>query len=84
MDAGIAGYRATARLYNALMTGLVLTLVSRKSAERARSILGGYASSIAQLRLQARGVNPLLTVPVAVNDVVCSLITTRPPGMAIV
>jgi sodium transport system permease protein len=42
---------------------------TRKSADRARSILGGYGSSISQLRLQARGVNPLLTLPVAVNDV---------------
>jgi hypothetical protein len=32
----IAGYKAVARLYNALMTGLVLTLVSRKGAEDAR------------------------------------------------
>src|SRR5271156_775666 len=41
---------------------------TRKIADRARVILGGYASSIAQLRLQARGVNPLLAVPVAVNE----------------
>ncbi len=53
---------------------------TRKSAERARSILGGYASSIAQLRLQARGVNPLLTVPVAVNDVDVA----TPTGRAVV
>lgn len=31
-----SAYRAVARLYNALMTGLVLTLVSRKGAEDAR------------------------------------------------
>ncbi len=31
-----AGFRAVSRLYNALMTGLVLTLVSRKNAEAAR------------------------------------------------
>ncbi len=42
---------------------------TRKIADRARVILGGYSSSIAQLRLQARGVDPLLTVPVAVNEV---------------
>jgi sodium transport system permease protein len=53
---------------------------TRKSADRARSILGGYASSIAQLRLQARGVNPLLTVPVAVNDVDVA----TPTGRAVV
>src|SRR5882672_8957809 len=53
---------------------------TRKSADRARSILGGYSSSIAQLRLQARGVNPLLTVPVAVNDVDVA----TPTGRAVV
>jgi hypothetical protein len=42
---------------------------ARKSADRARLILSSYASSIAQLRLQVRGVNPLLAVPVAVNEV---------------
>jgi sodium transport system permease protein len=41
---------------------------TRKSADRARILLGGYSSTIAQLRLQARGVNPLLAVPVAVNE----------------
>ncbi len=53
---------------------------TRKSADRARRILGGYASSIAQLRLQARGVDPLLTVPVAVNDVDVA----TPTGRAVV
>ncbi|MEP6884911.1 MAG: ABC transporter permease subunit [Gammaproteobacteria bacterium] len=42
---------------------------TRKSADRARQALGGYANSIAQLRLQVRGVSPLLAVPVAVNEV---------------
>jgi sodium transport system permease protein len=42
---------------------------TRKSADRARILLGGYGSTIAQLRLQVRGVNPLLAVPVAVNEV---------------
>ncbi len=42
---------------------------TRKSADRARLLLGGYASGIAQLRLQVRGVSPLLAVPVAVNEV---------------
>ena len=42
---------------------------TRKIAERERAILAAYGSTIAQLRLQIRGVNPLLTVPVAVNDV---------------
>jgi sodium transport system permease protein len=53
---------------------------TRKSADRARSILGGYASGIAQLRLQARGVSPLLAVPVAVNDVDVA----TPTGRAVV
>src|SRR5277367_4953937 len=42
---------------------------TRKSVDRARIILGSYASTIAQLRLEVRGLNPLLAVPVAVNDV---------------
>jgi sodium transport system permease protein len=41
---------------------------TRKIADRARLMLGGYGSAIAQLRLQMRGVNPLLAVPVAVNE----------------
>jgi hypothetical protein len=32
----VGGYKAVAKLYNALMTGLVLTLVSRRGAEDAR------------------------------------------------
>jgi sodium transport system permease protein len=42
---------------------------TRKSADRTRLVLGAYGNSIAQLRLQLRGVNPLLAVPVAVNEV---------------
>src|SRR6202165_255941 len=53
---------------------------TRKSADRARIILGGYGSSIAQLRLQVRGVNPLLAVPVAVNDIDVA----TPAGRAVV
>jgi sodium transport system permease protein len=53
---------------------------TRKSADRARIILGGYGSTIAQLRLQARGVNPLLAVPVAVNEVDVA----TPTGRAVV
>ena len=34
-----AGYKAIAKLYNALMTGLVLTLVSQKSVEAARQFM---------------------------------------------
>jgi hypothetical protein len=36
MPGTVAGYRAVAKLYNALMTGLVLTLVTRESADAAR------------------------------------------------
>jgi sodium transport system permease protein len=53
---------------------------TRKSADRARLLLGGYSSSIAQLRLQVRGVNPLLAVPVAVNEVDVA----TPTGRAVV
>jgi sodium transport system permease protein len=53
---------------------------TRKIADRARAILGGYASSVAQLRLQARGVSPLLAVPVAVNEVDVA----SPAGRAVV
>jgi len=53
---------------------------TRKSADRARAVLGGFASTVAQLRLQARGVNPLLAVPVAVNEVDVA----TPTGRAVV
>jgi sodium transport system permease protein len=53
---------------------------TRKIADRARLLLGGYGSAIAQLRLQIRGVNPLLAVPVAVNEVDVA----TPAGRAIV
>jgi sodium transport system permease protein len=42
---------------------------NRKKAERARALLSAYGSGIAQQRLQVRGVNPLIAMPVAVNDV---------------
>ena len=53
---------------------------TRKSADRAKTILEGYASNITQLRLQARGMNPRLAVPVAVNDVDVA----TPTGRAVV
>ncbi len=53
---------------------------ARKSADRVRLILGGYASAIAQLRLQMRGVSPLLAVPVAINEVDVA----TPAGRAVV
>ncbi len=53
---------------------------TRKLADRTRMMLGSYASAIAQLRLQARGVNPLLALPVAVNDIDVA----TPAGRAVV
>jgi len=53
---------------------------TRKIADRARGILGAYGSTIAQLRLQLRGVSPLLSLPVAVNDVDVA----TPTGRAVV
>ncbi|MEI9932297.1 MAG: hypothetical protein WDM89_17590 [Rhizomicrobium sp.] len=38
----IADYRAVAKLYNALMTGLVLTLVSRRGADAAQKFVFGH------------------------------------------
>jgi sodium transport system permease protein len=53
---------------------------TRKSVDRARALLGAYSSGIAQLRLQVRGVNPLMSVPVAVNE----LDVATPTGRAVV
>ena len=36
MNDAVSGFKAVARLYNALMTGLVLTLVSQRGTEDAR------------------------------------------------
>jgi sodium transport system permease protein len=53
---------------------------TRKVADRARQLLAAYGSGIAQLRLQVRGLNPLLALPVAVNDVDVA----TPAGRAVV
>jgi sodium transport system permease protein len=53
---------------------------TRKIADRARGILGAYSSTIAQLRLQLRGVSPLLSLPVGVNEVDVA----TPTGRAVV
>jgi sodium transport system permease protein len=53
---------------------------ARKSADRARLLLGAYGSGIAQLRLQVRGVSPLLAMPVAVNEIDVA----TPTGRAVV
>jgi len=60
---------ATARPAPLLLVADSSDAQNRKNAERARAILGSYGGGIAQQRLQMRGVDPLLTVPVAVNDV---------------
>jgi sodium transport system permease protein len=39
------------------------------TAQRVTRLLSNYGSGIAQLRLQIRGLSPLLAVPVAVNDI---------------
>jgi sodium transport system permease protein len=74
-----------ARFTQALPAPLLLVADSsdsqtRKNAERLRALIGAYGSGIAQLRLQARGVNPLLAVPVAVNEVDVA----TPTGRAVV
>jgi len=51
----------------------------RKNADRTRALLSNYGSAIAQQRLQVRGVNPLLAVPVAVHD----LDVATPTGRAV-
>ena len=53
---------------------------TRKIADRAHQLLSGYGSAIAQLRLQARGANPLLALPVAANDIDVA----TPTGRAVV
>lgn len=53
---------------------------TRKNADRLRHVLSAYASGIAQQRLQMRGVNPVLALPVAVNDIDVA----TPTGRAVV
>jgi sodium transport system permease protein len=53
---------------------------NRKIADRVRVLLGGYSRGLAQSRLEIRGVDPLLAVPVAVNDVDVA----TPSGRAVV
>jgi hypothetical protein len=42
LEATLGGYKAVAKLYNALMTGLVLTLVTRKGEDAAASFVFGH------------------------------------------
>jgi len=53
---------------------------TRKVADRAKVLLAAYGSGIAQLRLQVRGVSPLLSIPVAVNEIDVA----TPTGRAVV
>lgn len=53
---------------------------TRKIADRAKVLLTTYGSGIAQLRLEARGVSPLLAIPVAVNEIDVA----TPTGRAVV
>jgi sodium transport system permease protein len=53
---------------------------TRSTAQRAARLLANYGSGIAQLRLQVRGVSPLLAVPLAVNDIDIA----TPTGRAVV
>lgn len=53
---------------------------TRKIVDRARMLLAAYGSGIAQLRLQIRGIDPLLVMPVPVND----LDVATPTGRAVV
>ncbi|HTP78457.1 MAG TPA: hypothetical protein VMJ73_15945 [Rhizomicrobium sp.] len=41
-DDALAGYKAVSRLYNGLMTGVVLTLITRKSPDDARRFVFGH------------------------------------------
>jgi sodium transport system permease protein len=53
---------------------------TRKSADRVRRLLANYGGGLAQLRLQIRGVSPLLALPIAVNEVDVA----TPAGRAVV
>ncbi len=53
---------------------------TRKVSERTHRILSNYASGIAQQRLQIRGIDPLLAIPVAVDEVDVA----TPSGRAVV
>ena len=49
----------------------------RKYVERVRTLLAAFGSQIAQLRLQARGLEPSVVMPVAVNDIDVATPTSR-------
>ena len=52
---------------------------ARRGVDRAKSLLSGYGSQIARLRLQIRGIDPLIALPVAVNEID----TATPTGRAV-
>lgn len=53
---------------------------SRKNVDRIKSLLSGFGSEIAQVRLQIRGIDPLIALPIAVDDVDIA----TPTGKAVV
>jgi sodium transport system permease protein len=53
---------------------------NRNSADRVRRLLATYSGGLAQLRLQVRGISPLLAVPIAVNEIDVA----TPAGRAVV
>jgi sodium transport system permease protein len=74
-----------ARFVAALPAPLLLVADSadsqtHKIVDRARLVLANYGSGIAQRRLQVRGIDPLLALPVAVNDIDVA----TPAGRAVV
>lgn len=42
---------------------------TRKAVDRAGTLLASYGSQVAQLRLQIRGIDPLVAMPLAVDDI---------------
>ena len=53
---------------------------ARKNVDRIKSLLTGFGSEIAQVRLQIRGIDPLIALPIAVDDVDIA----TPTGKAVV
>jgi sodium transport system permease protein len=42
---------------------------TRKTVDRTQGLLAGYGSQVAQLRLQIRGIDPMIALPLAVDDI---------------
>jgi sodium transport system permease protein len=52
---------------------------ARRNVDRAKTLLAVFGSQIAQLRLQIRGIDPLIALPLAVNEID----TATPTGRAV-